>query len=137
MIAFAFLFEKLFILLLLLRQSLIHNGGVIPKQLYKTESIEEPDGYVDDFEADASEEVTATTKIKLNEANLYQNIKLRPGQCFEIVIKNDDHRAVLTWDFESVKTEVLFTIFDTDVDMNVSNGELTFMTWSDNIFNDS
>lgn len=108
---------------------------MIPKQLYKTESIEEPDGNVDDFEEDDNEGVTATTKIKLNEANLYQNIKLRPGQCYEIVIKNDDHRAVLTWDFESVKTEVLFTIFDTDVDMNVSNGELTLMMLHD-VFND-
>lgn len=103
------------------RQTLIHNGGVIPKQLYKTESIDEPDGNVDDFETDGDD--VTKTKIKLNEANLYQNIKLRPGQFYEIVIKNDDHRAVLTWDFESVKTEVLFTIYETDVDMNVSNGK--------------
>lgn len=99
---------------------MIHNGGVIPKQLYKTESIDEPDGNVDEFEADDEDGVT---KIKLNEANLYQNIKLRPGQFYEIVIKNDDHRAVLTWDFESVKTEVLFTIHETDIDINVSNGK--------------
>lgn len=99
---------------------MIHNGGVIPKQLYKTESIDEPDGNVDEFEADDEDVIT---KIKLNEANLYQNIKLRPGQFYEIVIKNDDHRAVLTWDFESVKTEVLFTIHETDIDINVSNGK--------------
>lgn len=99
---------------------MIHNGGVIPKQLYKTESIDEPDGNVDEFEADDEDGIT---KIKLNEANLYQNIKLRPGQFYEIVIKNDDHRAVLTWDFESVKTEVLFTIHETDIDINVSNGK--------------
>lgn len=100
---------------------MIHNGGVIPKQLYKTESIDEPDGTADDFETFS--DVLTTTKIKLNEANLYQNVKLRPGQFYEVVIKNDDHRAVLTWDFESVKTDVLFTIYETHVDMNVSNGE--------------
>lgn len=100
---------------------MIHNGGIIPKQLYKTESIDEPDGNVDDFETDGDNGLT--TMIKLNEANLYQNIKLRPGQFYEIIIKNDDHRAVLTWDFESVKTEVLFTIYETDGDINISNGE--------------
>lgn len=96
---------------------MIHNGGVIPKQLYNTESIDEPDGTV---ETDGED---VTTKIKLNEANLYQDIKLRPGQFHEIVIKNDDHRAVLTWDFESVKTEILFTIFETDAVMDATNGE--------------
>lgn len=109
------------------QQTLIHNGGVIPKQLYKTESVDEPDGNeLDDCETDG-DDVTGSTKIKLNEVNLYQNIKLRPGQFHEIVIKNDDHRAVLTWDFESVKTEVLFTIFETDGDLNVTNGELCLM----------
>ena len=99
---------------------MIHNGGVIPKQLYINESIDEPDGNLDEVDGD---DVTSTTKIKLNEVNLYQNVKLRPGQFYEIVIKNDDHRAVLTWDYESVKTEVLFTIFETTDDISMSNGE--------------
>lgn len=98
---------------------MIHNGGVIPKQLYNTESIDEPDGTVED----GTDGEDVTTTIKLNEVNLYQNIKLRPGQFHEIVIKNDDHRAVLTWDFESVKTEILFTIFETEEVMDVTNGE--------------
>lgn len=104
---------------------MILNGGVIPKQLYKTESIDENDAYLDDDETDG-DEVTSTTKIKLNEANLYQNIKLRPGQFYEVVIKNEDHRAVLTWDFESVKMEVLFTIFETNVDDIEANGKSSF-----------
>lgn len=99
---------------------MIHNGGVIPKQLYITESIDEADGNIDDIERDGGD---VTARIKLNEANLYQNIKLRPGQFHEIVIKNDDHRAVLTWDFESVKSEVLFTIFETADNVNITNGE--------------
>lgn len=102
---------------------MIHNGGVIPKQLYKTESLEEADGNNDGFETDG-DDVTSTTQIKLNEANLYQNIKLRPGQFYEVVIKNDDHRAVLTWDFESVKTEVLFAVYEANAEINVENGML-------------
>lgn len=102
-------------------QTLIHNGGIVPKQLYKTESIDEADGNTD--EDNSFGDVTATTKIKLNEANLYQNVKLKPAQVHEILIKNDDDRAVLTWDFESVKTEVLFTVYETEVDISESNGE--------------
>lgn len=100
---------------------MIHNGGVIPKQLYTTESIDEPDGCVDEIETDGDD----VTRIKLNEANLYQNIKLCPGQFYEIVIKNEDNRAVLTWDFESVKSEVLFTIFETSEDISsITNGKM-------------
>lgn len=105
---------------------------MIPKQLYKTESIEEPDGYNDGFETDG-DDVTSTTQIKLNEANLYQNIKLRPGQFYEVVIKNDDHRAVLTWDFESVKTEVLFAVYEANAEINVGNG-IEFAFFSQNAY---
>jgi hypothetical protein len=91
------------------------EGGVIPRQLYKNNSIDEPDTMGDDI----------TTQIKLNEINIYQNVELRPGQFYEIIIKNDDYKAVLTWDYESVKTEVLFTIYETfdSAYINVTNGE--------------
>ncbi|KAL7027726.1 hypothetical protein ACKWTF_005560 [Chironomus riparius] len=98
-------------------KTLIHNGGVIPKQLYKMDSIDEPDHGNIDRESDGSD--LTKTKIKLNEHSIYQNVKLQPGQYYEIVIKNDDNRAVLTWDYESLKSEMLFTIYETtDADIN-------------------
>lgn len=101
-----------------------NNGGVVPKQLYKMDSIEEPDlGDIKlDMESDGDD--MTQTKIKLNEHSIYQNVELKPGQFYEIVIKNDDNRAVLTWDYESLKSEILFTIYETDGRINdLSNGE--------------
>jgi TATA-box binding protein (TBP) (component of TFIID and TFIIIB) len=97
------------------------EGGVIPRQLYKIDSIDEPDTMGDDITATQK----TTTHIKLNEINIYQNVELQPGQFHEIIIKNDDQKAVLTWDYESVKTEVLFTIYETfdSAYINVTNGK--------------
>jgi hypothetical protein len=79
-----------------------------------------------DHESDG-DDLTTQTKIKLNEHNLYQNVKLQPGQYYEIVIKNDDNRAVLTWDYESTKSDCDFTIYEmTDAkinDLSSSNGK--------------
>lgn len=97
-----------------------HEGGVIPRQLYKNDSVDEPDTMGDDVTAKHQ-----TTHIRLNEINIYQNVELRPGQFHEIIIRNDDEKAVLTWDYESVKTEILFTIYEIfdAAFINVTNGE--------------
>lgn len=104
-------------------KTLIHNGGIVPKQLYKTDSIEEPDHAVD-LESDGDD--VTQTKIKLNEHNIYQNVKLQPGQYYEIVIKNDDNRAILTYDYESTKSEILFTIYETDGNVNDTSNDDDF-----------
>lgn len=83
---------------------------MIPKQLYKADSIEDPE-IID--ECDNDELDLTKTCIKLNEKNIYQNVELRSGQFYELIIKNEDQRAVLTWDYESVKTDVLFAIYET------------------------
>lgn len=104
---------------------MIHNGGVIPKQLYKTDSIEDEPDHVDgNIEIESDGDDLTQMKIKLNESNIYQNVKLQPGQYYEIILKNDDRSAVLTWDYESSKSEILFTIYETsDATINdVSNG---------------
>ncbi|CAO1409088.1 unnamed protein product [Diamesa hyperborea] len=99
--------------------ALIHNGGVVPKQLYKSDSLDESDGAVIARET-SGDDVTAT-KIQLNSTNLYQTINLQAGQIYEVVIKNDDHKAVLTWDYESLRDEILFTIYETEQSITVSN----------------
>jgi hypothetical protein len=60
----------------------------------------------------------------LNEHNIYQNVKLIPGQIYEVIIKNDDQKAVLTWDYESNK-EIMFTAYEiiNDDISEVSNGK--------------
>lgn len=93
--------------------------------MYKSDSIDEPDhaNNCDALENDG-DDITRKTKIKLNENNIYQNVKIKPGQFYELVIRNDDERAVLTWDYESNR-EILFTIYETtNADINeVSNGK--------------
>lgn len=99
---------------------MIHNGGIIPKQLYKIDSIEDETDHVGSIEIESDGDDLTQTRIKLNEHNIYQNVKLQPGQYYEIVLKNDDNLAVLTWDYESLKSEILFTIYET-ADASINN----------------
>ena len=89
--------------------------------MYKSDSLDESDGAVIARET-AGDDVTAT-KIQLNSTNLYQTVNLQAGQIYEVVIKNDDHKAVLTWDYESLRNEILFTIYETEQPITVSNGK--------------
>lgn len=52
-------------------------------------------------------------------------MRLIPGQIYEVILKNDDQKAVLTWDYESNR-EILFTVYEiTSGDISdVSNGKL-------------
>lgn len=92
--------------------------------MYKVDSFDDPEIVDNDCEND--ELNSSKTCIKLNEKNIYQNVELRPGQLYEIIIKNDDPRAVLTWDYESVRTDVLFAIYETteSIDNVVKNGKV-------------
>uniref|UniRef100_U5EY27 Putative real-time n=1 Tax=Corethrella appendiculata TaxID=1370023 RepID=U5EY27_9DIPT len=82
-------------------KALIHEGGLIPKHLYKSDSIEEHNG----------------TK-NVDDHNLYKSIDLKPGQLYELIIKNNDPKSVLTWDFDAVKSDIMFTIYRTDKDIS-------------------
>lgn len=92
--------------------------------MYKVDSFDDPEIVDNDCKND--ELNSSKTCIKLNEKNIYQNVELQPGQLYEIIIKNDDPRAVLTWDYESVRTDVLFAIYETSesIDNVVKNGKV-------------
>ena len=90
--------------------------------MYKTDSIDETDhhrfsgkDFGDSELSEGNDRIKSETTIKLNEHNIYQNVELKPGQIYEIIINNDDEKAVLTWDFESNR-ETLFTVFETNDD---------------------
>lgn len=82
--------------------------------LYKSDSIDQYDG-----------RENGDIKLNLNES-LYKSVNLKPGQIFELIINNDDPKSVLTWDFESIKSEIIFTIFKTDVEIKEINGKLLY-----------
>uniref|UniRef100_A0A336LKE0 CSON007951 protein n=1 Tax=Culicoides sonorensis TaxID=179676 RepID=A0A336LKE0_CULSO len=79
--------------------TLIHEGGLVPKSLYRNESVDEHDGGHHDHNG------------------LYQTQNLTPGQLFELMIKNSDPKSVITWDFDCTKADVLFTIYHTDKEL--------------------
>ncbi len=62
----------------------------------------------------SGDDVTQATKIQLNEHNLYHKVTLSPGQIHEVIVANNDAKSVLTWDYESTRNEILFTIFKSE-----------------------
>lgn len=95
---------------LILRQTLVHEGGLVPKTLYKSMSEEDADNDVPVIDA--------------NHGSIYTSVDLKPGHIHEVVITNNDPKSVLTWDFDSVKSHLQFTVFRTTVvPMSTINGK--------------
>lgn len=76
-------------LFLLECQTYIMEGGVVPKNLYKV-----------DLEGTSGE----------HEHSLYHSISLSRGQTHRVFIESDDPGAVLTWDFDVMRHNVIFTV---------------------------
>ncbi|EDS34457.1 conserved hypothetical protein [Culex quinquefasciatus] len=82
--------------------TLIHEGGLIPKHLYKSESI--------DVEGGGHGGMAQPH----DHHGLYKSVDLKPGQIFELLIRNADPRSVLTWDFDVLRNDLLFALYRTD-----------------------
>lgn len=52
-------------------------------------------------------------------SSLYKSVDLKPGQLYELVLRNDDPKSVLTWDFDVVTGCMQFTVFRTGQQMVV------------------
>lgn len=85
--------------------TLIHEGGLIPKHLYKSESIDVEGGGVGGHVAGGHPH---------DHHGLYKSVDLKPGQIFELLIRNTDPRSVLTWDFDVLRNDLLFALYRTD-----------------------
>ncbi|XP_014469137.1 PREDICTED: protein real-time [Dinoponera quadriceps] len=70
-------------------ETYIMDGGVVPKNLYKL-----------DLEGTTGE----------HEHSLYHSISLSRGQTHHVFIESDDPGAVLTWDFDVMRHNVVFTV---------------------------
>lgn len=55
--------------------------------------------------------------------SLYKSVDLKPGHIYEVVIKNNDPKSVLTWDFDVVKSDLHFTVFRTAKPVSNLNGK--------------
>lgn len=100
-------------------QSLIHEGCLVPKSLYMS-TIDEhtvrpnaaPSGGLGP-PAPLHPPTTAatTTTAPASNSSLYKSVDLKPGQLYELVLRNDDPKSVLTWDFDVVSGCMQFTVF--------------------------
>ncbi|XP_048265922.1 protein real-time isoform X1 [Bombus terrestris] len=82
----------------------ITEGGIVPKHLYKME-----------LEPTSSQE----------EHNLYHCISLSRGQIHRVIIRSNDPGAVLTWDFDVMRHNIIFTVlyqaYNDDKDLSLES----------------
>lgn len=76
----------------------------MPKNLYKT-SVDCDRG--EDLAGDGEE------NPHVNQ-DMYKAIVVKPGDYFEIVLKNNDLKSILTWDFDVLNLDVKFTVLRTN-----------------------
>ncbi|KAH8375703.1 hypothetical protein KR009_002629 [Drosophila setifemur] len=97
-------------------KTMIHEGGLVPKPLYKVNSLENQDDEVaNEMSAEAAAEALPPVKrlsnIHHNHHNLYKSVELKPGFAHELLIRNDDPKSVLTWDFDVLRNDLHFTLY--------------------------
>jgi len=74
----------------------IPEGGLVPKSFYMT---------AQEFEKDQS------PGPHLMDNSCYQSTSLHKGQVHEVLIQNIDKGSVITWDFDVMKHDVMFSVF--------------------------
>ncbi|KAH8255761.1 hypothetical protein KR038_010021 [Drosophila bunnanda] len=101
-------------------KTMIHEGGLVPKTLYKMNSLEEDH---DDDVAAVELQATASTAealvpakrlstiIQHDHNNLYKSVELKAGFSHELLIRNEDPKSVLTWDFDVMRNDLHFTLY--------------------------
>nr|Q29JQ0.1 RecName: Full=Protein real-time [Drosophila pseudoobscura pseudoobscura] len=110
-------------------KTMIHEGGLVPKTLYKANSLEDHDDDVTivspgagaataTASAEASLAPVALAPMKRLSANhqhdhqnLYKSVDLKPGFSHELLIRNEDPKSVLTWDFDVMRNDLHFTLY--------------------------
>nr|CAD7445480.1 unnamed protein product [Timema bartmani] len=77
--------------------AMVVEGGLVPKGLYLTGSELEKEGG------------------PLTDDSIYHSVSLGRGQVHEALISNDDPGSVITWDFDVMRQDVVFTVLRTRV----------------------
>lgn len=84
--------------LALSRQSLVHEGNLVPKSLYK--SLSDEDG-------------TRSPMHDRDGNHIYQSVDMQPAEVHEVLIRNNDPHSILTWDFDVLRSKLKFNVFRT------------------------
>lgn len=88
----------------------MHEGGIVPKSLYKSLSDEEGVG-------------------SPTHGHIYESVDLKPGQTHELIIKNNDPHSILTWDFDVVRADLKFTVFRTPNSLPIATGAFKLLNF--------
>ncbi|XP_026834785.1 protein real-time isoform X1 [Drosophila erecta] len=97
--------------------TMIHEGGLVPKTLYKMNSLEDHD---DEVAAElpttaAAQALVPAKRLSANHQhdhrNLYKSVDLKAGFTHELLIRNEDPKSVLTWDFDVMRSDLHFTLY--------------------------
>lgn len=78
-------------------KAMICEGGLVPKSMYMTDVELEKEG------------------CPLTEDSIYRSVTLGRGQVHEVQINNDDPGSVITWDFDVMRQDVVFSVLHTKV----------------------
>ncbi|XP_002002648.3 protein real-time [Drosophila mojavensis] len=100
-------------------KTMIHEGGLVPKTLYKMNSLEDHDDETPVASRAASaciaeppsESKRLSAAHQHDHKNLYKTVELKPGFTHELLIRNTDPKSVLTWDFDVMRNDLHFTLY--------------------------
>lgn len=94
-------------------QSLIHEGCLVPKSLYlSTIDEHQPSNGGENTNSNYARPSSSGPKVSQpHNSSLYKSADLEPGQLYELALRNDDPKSVLTWDFDVVTGNLQFTVF--------------------------
>ncbi|XP_061386869.1 protein real-time isoform X2 [Musca vetustissima] len=106
-------------------KTLIHEGSLVPKNLYKMNSLEEADdALLDSPHHNDSKTLAAAAGSgagglaqQNHHHNVYKTVELRTGYSHEVIIRNSDPKSVLTWDFDVLRSDLHFTLFRVTKDL--------------------
>lgn len=73
----------------------IVEGALVPKSLYMSDSWLEKEG------------------CAMSEESIYQSVSLGKSQIHEVLVTNEDPGSVLTWDFDVMRQDIVFTVYRT------------------------
>nr|XP_044249354.1 protein real-time-like [Drosophila takahashii] len=103
-------------------KTMIHECGLVPKTLYKMNSLDDHGDEVP-VELPIIIEVLAPGIHQHDHKNLYKSVDLKAGFSHELLIRNEDPKSVLTWDFDVIRNDMHFTLYRITQELPEKKGE--------------
>lgn len=88
---------------------MIPEGSLVPKKLYKTNSVDE--GNTQDRLNNPNSDDNIVSVVQQENHNLYKTVDLKAGYTHEVLIRNNDPKSVLTWDFDVHYSNIHFSLY--------------------------